>query len=149
MSDSRLVIGFFCHSFVISLCVNKSTRKMPVCECYAFLTYFLLLSSFLSLRSVFSFLATAINFSCGLRPHPHAFCKKRGKNFYVLLLRLFPCALYLSLFIFVFVIYLLSLPRSSHKVLSKSYPYNYQPRENRYLSRFDFRGQDLYRMSPA
>ncbi len=30
-----------------------------------------------------SFLLSALRASCGLRPHPFAFCKKRSKNFYL------------------------------------------------------------------
>ena len=67
--------------FRISHCEINPQNKMPVCERFAFLTYFILLSSFLSLRSVLLFLASDSLFSCGLCPHPHAFCKKRGKNF--------------------------------------------------------------------
>ncbi len=110
----------FKPSFAFSgyICVNKSARKMPVCDvfsvpvfylfdiylcanrsavkaqprtlcvlkCFAFwltLTAYLFLYRFALL---FSFFASASLFFRGLRPHPFAFCKKRGKNFCVLLL---------------------------------------------------------------
>ncbi len=53
---------------------------MPVCECLAFLTYFILLSFLLSLRSAFLISLCASLFSRGLCPHPFAFCKKRNQK---------------------------------------------------------------------
>ena len=86
------------------------------------------------------YFSSASLFFRGLRPHPFAFKKKRNQK----LLYFCFCVCFFVLFI-----YPLSLPRSSHKALSKSCPYSYQPRENRCLSRFDFRGQGLCRMSRA
>ena len=84
----------FFFAFDILLRAFDSARKMPVCKCFAFLTYFILLSSFLSLRSVLSFLVSAIYFSRGLCPHPFAFCKKRNQK----LLFLFLCVLIFYLY---------------------------------------------------
>ncbi len=84
--------------FFIYLCVNQTAikaqpRTLRVLKCSAFwltLTAYLFCYRFALL---FRFLLLLRFSICGLRPHLHAFCKKRGKNFCVLFL----CVLYLSL----------------------------------------------------
>ncbi len=77
----------FCYFMsCISLCINNSARKMPDCKRFAFLSYFPSLSFYYRFALFFVISLSASLFSRGLRPHPHAFCKKRGKNFYVLFL---------------------------------------------------------------
>ena len=51
---------------------NATHFRLPLTACLFFIASLCL-----------SFFTAASLFSRGLRPHPHAFCKKRGKNFYV------------------------------------------------------------------
>ncbi len=54
-------------------CQSPTTNTSCSKNAFAFLVNFDSLSFFLS----------ALRASCGLRPHPFAFCKKRSKNFYL------------------------------------------------------------------
>ena len=69
------LLCFLLSMFFISPCVSNPQNKMLVCKCFAFLTYFILLSLFyVGTACLVLFISLCASlFSCGLRPHPHAF----------------------------------------------------------------------------